>query len=68
VRHLGLIAEVDHPTAGRVRAPGIPVRLSGTPASVRRHPPELGEHTDEVLQELGYAKEEIAALRRDGAV
>jgi formyl-CoA transferase len=68
VRHLGLIAEVDHPTAGRVRAPGIPVRLSGTPPSVRRHPPELGEHTDEILKELGYAKEEIAALRRDGAV
>ena len=68
VRHLGLIAEVDHPTAGRVRAPGIPVRLSGTPPSVRRHPPELGEHTDEVLHELGYTKEEIAALHRDGAV
>jgi crotonobetainyl-CoA:carnitine CoA-transferase CaiB-like acyl-CoA transferase len=68
VRHLGLIAEVDHPTAGRVRAPGIPVRLSGTPPSVRRHPPELGEHTDEILHELGYDKEEIAALRRDGAV
>jgi crotonobetainyl-CoA:carnitine CoA-transferase CaiB-like acyl-CoA transferase len=68
VRHLGLIAEVDHPTAGRVRAPGIPVRLSGTPPSVRRHPPLLGEHTDEVLTDLGYAKDEIAALRRDGAI
>ena len=68
IRHLGLIAEVDHPTAGRVRAPGIPVRLSGTPPSVRRHPPLLGEHTDEVLADLGYGADEIAALRKDGAI
>ena len=68
VRHLGLIAEVDHPTAGRVRAPGIPVRLSGTPPSVRTAPPLLGEHTDAVLRELGYSDSEIDALKRDGAV
>ena len=68
VRHLGLIAEVDHPTAGRVRAPGIPVRLSGTPPSVRTPPPLLGEHTDEVLRELGYSDGEIGALKRDGAI
>ena len=68
VKHLGLIAEMDHPQAGRVRAPGIPVRMSATPPSVRRHPPELGEHTDEVLAEIGYSIEEIAKLRADGAV
>jgi len=68
VRHLGLIAEVDHPSAGRVRAPGIPVRMSATPPSVRDHPPLLGEHTDAVLADLGYSREEIAALRRDGTI
>src|SRR5919197_5476471 len=66
VRHLGLIAEVDHPVAGRVRAPGIPVRMDGTPPSVRRHPPLLGEHTDEVLRDVGYTRDEIARLRADG--
>jgi crotonobetainyl-CoA:carnitine CoA-transferase CaiB-like acyl-CoA transferase len=68
VRHLGLIAEMDHPAAGRVRAPGIPMRMSATPPSVRRHPPVLGEHTDEVLAEIGYSADEIAKLRKDGAV
>src|SRR5438552_1705992 len=68
VRHLGLIAEVDHPVAGRVRAPGIPLRMSLTPGSVRRAPPLLGEHTDEVLRELGYAADEIEKLRTDGAI
>ncbi len=68
VRHLGLVAEVDHPTAGRVRAPGIPVRMDGTPPSIRLHPPLLGEHTDEILGEAGFTEAEIAKLRKDGAL
>jgi len=68
VRHLGLIAEVEHPVAGRVRAPGIPVRMDGTPPSVRLHPPLLGEHTHEVLSELGFDDAEIRTLRKQGAV
>jgi formyl-CoA transferase len=68
VKHLGLVAEVDHPTAGRVRAPGIPVRMSATAPSVRRHPPELGEHTAEILAEIGYGPDETAKLRADGAL
>lgn len=45
--------EVDHPTEGRLRMPGIPVKFSETPGSVRRLAPNIGEHTEEILRELG---------------
>ena len=63
-----MVVELDHPAAGRIRNIGIPVKLSETPASVRRPPPTLGQHTAEVLAELGYAADDIAALRESGAV
>ncbi len=64
VRHRGMIAEVPHPTIGTLRMTGIPIKYSETPGAVRRHPPLLGEHTDEVLGEaLGYTPERIEALK-----
>jgi formyl-CoA transferase len=64
-----LVLEVDHPTAGTVQFPGFPYKLSGTPAAIRRPPPRLGEHTEEVLQDLlGFTAEEVLALREGEVV
>jgi formyl-CoA transferase len=63
-----MVVELDHPVEGRVRALGIPVKLSDTQGSIRRIPPGLGQHTDEILRAAGYSDTEIAALRADGTV
>jgi len=60
--------DVPHPKLGNVTMSGISYKHGDTPGTVRRHPPMLGEHTNEVLGELGIADEEIAALRREGAI
>ncbi len=59
--------EIDHPIEGKVPNIGFPVKLSGTPQQVRRHPPLLGEHTAEVMAELGIGAEEQARLNKQGA-
>jgi crotonobetainyl-CoA:carnitine CoA-transferase CaiB-like acyl-CoA transferase len=60
----GLVVEAEHPTAGVVRFPGFPYKLSDTPAVVRRPPPRLGEHTKEVLVDLlGYSAEDVATFQ-----
>jgi formyl-CoA transferase len=63
-----MVVEMDHPVEGRIRALGVPVKLSATPGRIRRPAPGLGEHTDEVLRSAGFSAEEVAALRAEGAV
>ncbi|HSF07458.1 MAG TPA: CoA transferase [Methylomirabilota bacterium] len=68
VQHLGLAQPVRHPERGEIRVQGLPAVLSRTPGAIRRAAPVHGQHTDEILAEFGYSREEIAALRRDGVV
>ncbi|MGI4797527.1 MAG: CaiB/BaiF CoA transferase family protein [Janthinobacterium lividum] len=63
-----MVREIDVPELGRIKVAGLPIKLSETPGRIDRHPPHLGEHTEEVLQELGYGVEQMAALAESGAV
>jgi formyl-CoA transferase len=67
LRKTGTIVEVDHPTRGKYLTVGNPIKLSDSPTEVTRSP-LLGEHTDEVMTELGYSPEQISALRTAGAI
>jgi crotonobetainyl-CoA:carnitine CoA-transferase CaiB-like acyl-CoA transferase len=68
VAHLDPLLEFDHPEAGKVKVLKHPVRYSSGEPQMRTPPPELGEHTESVLSELGYSAEEITELREAGVV
>ncbi|HEX5019651.1 MAG TPA: CoA transferase [Candidatus Binatia bacterium] len=66
VLHRDMLMEVEHPTAGKIRMAGIPVKFSVTPASVRMPPPLLGEHNSEILKNwLGMSAGAIDELKRE---
>jgi formyl-CoA transferase len=66
-KHRQMRMEIDHPIEGKVPNIGFAVKLMGTPQEVTRHPPLLGEHTHEILQELGIADDELKTLEAGGA-
>jgi formyl-CoA transferase len=68
VQHLGLATEVKHQALGTLKVQNLPVTLSRTPGVVRTAAPEAGEHSDEILGEIGYTAAQIAELRKDKVV
>ncbi len=63
-----MITEYEHPVAGRLRSIAQPVLMNDAPRDAGRPPPTLGQHTDEVLREMGLPAEELERLRRSKIV
>lgn len=68
VLHRQMVVELEHPIIGKLRQPGIAIKLSETPGKIRRLAPIFGEHTEEILLELGYAQSQIAELRESSVI
>ena len=68
VRAREMVVERPHPKLKSVKMTGVPVKLSGTPGEVGDAPPLLGQHTTDVLRELGYKDDDIAKLKKAGAI
>lgn len=68
VLHREMVKELDHPKAGKVKVTGIPIKLSDTPGEVETAPPVLGQHTQEILTELGYSDKDLEKLKQEKVI
>jgi crotonobetainyl-CoA:carnitine CoA-transferase CaiB-like acyl-CoA transferase len=68
VRHLGIAQAVESSALGAIDLVGQPFTLSRTPSRLVTGAPEYGEHTDEILLEIGYSRQDVAQFRQSGAV
>jgi crotonobetainyl-CoA:carnitine CoA-transferase CaiB-like acyl-CoA transferase len=69
LRHREMLVDIEHPTVGRFPTHGVNIKLSETPGSIRRPPPLLGQHNDEVLGEwLGLSTDAVAQLRTNHVI
>ncbi len=68
VLHQQMLLEMDHPTVGKMKTLGFPVKMGRTPGQLKLPPPLKGQHTEEVLKELGYNPQEIEAMGKEGAI
>lgn len=62
------VVEFDHPGFGKMKMPGYPIDFSTFSAGIRHRAPDIGEHTDEIMQELGYDEKEINALKNKNII
>lgn len=63
-----MVVDMPHPNVPDLRVPNSPLKLTETPPSIRRPPPLLGQHNEEILQESGFSQEQIGRLREKGVI
>lgn len=68
VHHNEMIVEMEHPTEGKLKLIGIPIKFNKTPGTYREHPPLLGEHTEELLEKIGYTEEHIQQFLKEKVI